>query len=355
MGTWRLILATMVVFQHLHPVLFGVIGTYAVFAFYMLSGFLITRVVNERYENGFDGLRRFSINRFLRLYPTYYLVLVLSALFVAFAPEIAFELNRALRLPQSVYGVLAQVSIFGLLMPQALVQFDPSSLYWARLVPVAWSLNMELIFYFFIAIAFGKSRLAATLWWLLGIGFFVWLFIVDNSRFTYFTLLGPSICFSSGAMIYFSGLHKRLTVTSGLVYLASTLFLLFCLAFGGNALLPKPFALSENAALLLSIPLSFFALVMILAADERSGRKTTWAKIDNYVADLSYPLFLSHWPVAVLVSAVIFRGEAAFGWPLLLVSLLASVALSVAIVELIEKPVQSLRAKLRQPRATRAG
>ena len=47
--------------------------------------------------------------------------------------------------------------------------------------------------------------------------------------------------------------------------------------------------------------------------------------------------------------------EVEFGWPLLLVSRLTSVALSVAIVELIEKPVQTLRARLRRPRASGVG
>lgn len=350
MGTWRLILAVLVVLQHLHPVLFGHMGTFAVFAFYSLSGFLITRVVNERYGNGLDGLRRFSLNRFLRLYPTYYAVLAISTLAVLLAPQIAQEINSALRLPQSAYGVISQLSIFGLLWPPALVQFDSGSLYWVRLVPTAWSLNMELIFYFLIAVAFGRSRLLTILWWALGIGLYFWLFKIDDGKFSYFTLIGPSICFSWGAMIYYSGVYKKVGRFSAIKYLASLAFLLYSAMFGTDIVFSNVKPLSPNAALLLSIPLSLVAMLMILSSSESPGNVTIWTKIDNYVADLSYPLFLCHWPVAVLVSALIFQDGAAFGWPLLIVSLAVSLVVSVAIVEMIEKPIQAVRAKFRKPK-----
>jgi peptidoglycan/LPS O-acetylase OafA/YrhL len=43
----------------------------AVFAFYTLSGYLMTRVLNERYGFTAAGTAAFALNRVLRLWPVY--------------------------------------------------------------------------------------------------------------------------------------------------------------------------------------------------------------------------------------------------------------------------------------------
>jgi len=61
-------------------------GTIAVFAFYTLSGYLITRVLNERYGFSTRGTVIFLLNRVLRLWPAYLAILGLTLIALLFLP-----------------------------------------------------------------------------------------------------------------------------------------------------------------------------------------------------------------------------------------------------------------------------
>lgn len=68
MGTLRFVLAMCVVFFHLTYPLTRHLGVLAVNFFYVVSGFLITFVLNESYRFQFGS---FAVNRYLRLFPAY--------------------------------------------------------------------------------------------------------------------------------------------------------------------------------------------------------------------------------------------------------------------------------------------
>ena len=88
MGLLRLILALAVVLEHSSQI-FGytlVGGRLAVQAFYIISGFYMSLILNEKYV-GRGSYKLFITNRFLRLYPIYWAVLtctVLSSVFIYF-------------------------------------------------------------------------------------------------------------------------------------------------------------------------------------------------------------------------------------------------------------------------------
>ncbi len=91
-GLFRFVLASLVVLYHFsnrHPV-----GWYAVYAFYALSGYLMTLVINKKYSLSIDGILSFEFNRILRIYPPYLVVLLSSIAlmrlpsFASFAPVI---------------------------------------------------------------------------------------------------------------------------------------------------------------------------------------------------------------------------------------------------------------------------
>src|ERR1700722_19729617 len=77
MGLLRTLLALSVVFDHAWPdgaVLVG--GQIAVQCFYIMSGFLISYILVER--RSYASTSAFYINRYLRLYPIYFVVAILS-------------------------------------------------------------------------------------------------------------------------------------------------------------------------------------------------------------------------------------------------------------------------------------
>ena len=71
-GSWRFFLAFLVVISHLWKDMIGGPAAYAVWGFYVLSGYLMTLVLNEKYGPSINGLKRYAYNRFLRIYPLYW-------------------------------------------------------------------------------------------------------------------------------------------------------------------------------------------------------------------------------------------------------------------------------------------
>lgn len=82
MGLLRFILAVTVILAHTGPImgLTFVGGQLAVQAFYIISGFYMTLILNEKYI-GASSYKLFITNRLLRLFPIYWTVLLLTILF----------------------------------------------------------------------------------------------------------------------------------------------------------------------------------------------------------------------------------------------------------------------------------
>ena len=56
------------------------IGEYAVFGFFALSGYLMTLIMQQNYGYTVRGIGGYALNRFLRIYPIYWVVCGLSIL-----------------------------------------------------------------------------------------------------------------------------------------------------------------------------------------------------------------------------------------------------------------------------------
>lgn len=83
MGLVRFLLATSVLIGHAFP-LFGVKfvgGMTAVESFFIISGFYMAFVLHEKYDRIKHPYRAFLTNRFLRLFPMYWVVLGIILIF----------------------------------------------------------------------------------------------------------------------------------------------------------------------------------------------------------------------------------------------------------------------------------
>jgi peptidoglycan/LPS O-acetylase OafA/YrhL len=69
LGSWRFFLALLVAFSHLWDGMIHGPAAYAVWGFFLISGFLMALVLQTRYSDGWGGLRDYAFNRFLRIYP----------------------------------------------------------------------------------------------------------------------------------------------------------------------------------------------------------------------------------------------------------------------------------------------
>jgi len=80
-GVYRTVLALAVAAAHLGGLPTG--AHYAVFGFFILSGYLMTLVLHQTYGYSKAGFLKYALNRALRIFPPYWAALILSALLVA--------------------------------------------------------------------------------------------------------------------------------------------------------------------------------------------------------------------------------------------------------------------------------
>ncbi|WP_258589477.1 acyltransferase family protein [Mesorhizobium sp. AR02] len=307
----RFLFALGVIAQHLNWPFNPNSGLISVFGFYTVSGYLITRVLDTTYR---ANILPFLVNRALRIYPAY-LVAMLFGLGIGLIMG-GTPLNPAIAIPDSFDAWIRQVGIFGLL-PLAGVGGYP-----IRLVPPAWSLNMELTWYLMMI---PLSRRVG-LWLAASICIAAALINRGDSGHVYYAYYGPSLCFALGAAVY----RFRLKLSKAHIIPAFSALLLLVVAadiYGASAWLL--YASSAATAYALS------------CADFRSSR---FAKADQRMGDLAYPMFLCHWHVAAL-----FGSQP--GWPLLLTSLPAIIGVSALMVVAIERPMETIR-KLVRPRGS---
>jgi len=309
-GTFRLMLALIVV--HSHFAGGGLDGPVAVFGFFCLSGYLMTKIVNESYSDGFAGYLRYLGNRALRIYPAYYAAVVFAAAVLLLWPAEARTAAGWYLFPRDW---LQTVSIIGL-QPRSPILLVP-----------AWSLHVEIIHFVLIGAIFGRSRLLTSLWFFCALAITA-VAILRGASFDwlYFTPYGSSVAFATGAMIH--QFRERLPAfTPNLAIAACCLLVVVGLRM--------PLEVARAGGLHASIAVAALSIAAL-----KNMPASRW---DSALGDLAYPVFLLHIPCRAALSGLLGRSEA---WVDVL-AVAATFVLSYLVVALVERPLSQIRAKLR--------
>lgn len=340
MGMIRVALALAVLFTHLPITPFKVMGGgTAVQCFFIVSGFYMALVLDGKYTSR----SLFYSNRLLRLLPSYYVVMLLSAaalfglgLSATATPELfaqAFaQPGTALLLGLQNLGLLGQELLFWFRLDATGLVFDPSgalpsetvTVAWqALLVPQAWSLSIELMFY---ALAPFLARLRTSQLVLLAAasialrlaGFFLPVdYGIWQGRF-----------FPAELFLFLLGMlgHRALpwaaAAAPALRYGALVLALALIAGLPQLGLPPEATRWLAYAGLALATPLAFSALRHSAA--------------DRWLGELSYPIYLGH--LLVVAAVLTYEPPQAF-W----VALLGTVGFALLLLLLVERPVDRWR------------
>ncbi|MEN9353137.1 MAG: hypothetical protein RL318_462 [Fibrobacterota bacterium] len=339
MGLIRFLLALSVLLEHAGPangfVMVG--GELAVQAFYVISGFYMAMILQDRYAG---RLRQFYRNRFLRLFPMYWTILGitigLSALLwlssggtragllgawlthggdLGVGPLLLLGFSIPfLFLQDAVLFMAAQVGT-GALLPVA--DFRAAALPLHPFLPIApsWSLSLELCFYL-LCPWIARLRIG----WIAGLaalslGLKGWLALkgldFDPWSYRFFpTSLGY---FLVGMLAWNLGRRFKLDLPKPVPVLAWGL-VLGLLVFWRIG--PEPRSLGFVAVLAISLPSLF-----------RLTKDWTW---DRWIGDLSFPLYLSHW----LVLAIALRAPVSLRIAL---AILVAIALQLTVGRWVER------------------
>lgn len=313
-GIYRTTLAMMVVFQHFYGWI--PLGGYAVFAFFCLSGFLMTLLVCEEYR-GRPG--DFLLNRFLRLYPAYWVTVALTAglILVKGLPPVLNEWHWGL--PTEGWEITLN----------ALYIIHGDTI---RLVPTAWAVTNELFLYVLIACGISLTPARSAVW--LAASIILAATQLHEEKF-YFSLSATSLAFATGACIYHavkSDLGERI-VSSAAFPLASMAALALVAFFLAAGVIPNKGMLSIYTMMLVLAPF----MILLYRYNPGSGLK----RADNAIGTLSYPIYLCQYtPLLVLggepphfwINAPWFR-PAIVGLTLLIAA---------AIAYLVDRPIERM-------------
>lgn len=299
--------------------------------FFVISGYLITNGIVKGIDSNKFTLSDFFLRRTRRLVPA--LLITITATFIAsffiLAPKDLASLSG------SVVYALAGISNIYFWMQSD--YFDNFS----SLKPLlhTWSLSVELQFYLvwpFYLIALCKStrnnyfRAAGILLFIILFSVLaIWFINVDSSGAFYLTPFRMHE-FAIGAVgVFISNVVKNKSLNSFFYFIGILLVLYSIFFFNVHSIVfPGVYALVPCVG----------TLLMII-----SGRKTEISfvlshRIPNYIGEISYSLYLVHWPVYVLCSYVfIFTPDLTqIVWMLIL-----TIVLSNVIYFCIEKPFRN--------------
>ena len=357
MGILRTILALAVVVYHSFTI-FGLRfcgGQIAVESFFMISGFYMALVLNEKYV-GVGSYRQFLWSRFYRIFPVYWIVLVAALVLSlvgyygfnhAYYLSRFFENKECLSLTTIGYFLLENILIIG----QDVLYFlrldtgcHPKLMYYVLsykhlgyqylLVPQAWSISLELLFYS-IAPFIVRKKIG---WQLVIIALSLGVKIIYATKFnlsldpwTYrffpfelgFFMLG-SIAYQ--CYIYFQ--NKRISSKIGYV-----LLILCIIGICGIDELEMDMSVKNSlfySLIFVSIPFIFLAF----------KNNTT----DRYIGELSFSLYISHHLIVSLFRGFFYSHHewmSYYGYVVVIITLIVAIIFQ----KLIIKPLEGMRLK----------
>lgn len=350
----RFFLAICVILWHADFFWIDFIGwSLAVEIFFIISGFYMALILSEKYK-GSASYEAFIKNRFLRIFPIYFVVffigLLFSFLWWIFIWNWGFLNNYFLyggNLTPSSWIILLFSNIFLFWQDWIrLFSFSPEvwdfSLFWYHIVqnistsvfqffPQSWTLAMELCFYI-IAPYVVRKNIIFLLYILIACIIFRWVafFLFSDINFTYF--------FPYQCIFFFAGIFSYKLYALGYIRswsqkywkigIFSLLFFLCCYDFFWYHII-----------------INWVIYIHVVLFTPYLFELTKQSAIDMKIWNLSYPLYIVHLFVLYLLLTL---NQKMFFFEMYIVTiftLLISIFFALLLVKYVDTPIQLLRTK----------
>lgn len=352
MGILRTILAIAVVVYHSYKI-FGLRmcgGQVAVESFYMISGFYMALILNEKYT-GEGSYKKFILSRFIRIFPVYWLVLaivvILSVILYLFMEQPLY-LGRyianynCLSMSTILFFVFENIVVLGqellyflkldeLCSPQLtyhVFSFNHTG-YQYLFVPQAWSISLEFVFYIIAPFLVTKAVRWQIALIILGIGakiFFANTYYLSFDPWTYRFFPFELPFFLAGSIAYrsFKSIEKRpIPKYFGTMLLVICILLIFI--YDNITIKDEVKSAVFYCICLISLPFIF--------------REYMHHKMDRYIGELSFSIYISHHVIVSLMRGYFFSKPELipyYGYSVVIASLLLAIVFQHTIISRIE-------------------
>jgi peptidoglycan/LPS O-acetylase OafA/YrhL len=345
LGILRFVLALMVLVQHfdsdiasdaIKRIIFPYApGNIAVLCFFILSGFIICEAYHYNYH---DRPFAYLKNRFVRIFPGYWAALLISILI----HWMLLQHYSHLRSPDH-HEISSRHFMLHNLIRNFLFIIPPVRLNFSAInysfIPYAWALQTEMMFYltlFIIGVSY--QYLKRYISWPQGywLSFAAFLGIAAGSAVQMHLLprqlaFGSYFAFGGSMFFYLSG--KR-----GALFVLIPAFIQMLWHFYSYD--TEDFAIiSANRPGQLALFIIILMLIVLLATI-----KIRSEKIDKWAGNFSYPLYLNHYVVIVVIVNIASQFTTSDLW----CGLISSLFLSCFIFWVVDKPLIKVRRAIRQ-------
>jgi peptidoglycan/LPS O-acetylase OafA/YrhL len=321
-------------------------GSHAVQIFYIISGFLIALILSGKYADTRQGNWIFYSNRAVKIYVPYLAILAVTTLVWLFIYSVTGNAGplAVFGSPMSagawLYAVTTNIFLIGMEWGSMLIERGsdlsfsafaiekpPNAIQYSVIIP-AWTLSLELMFYLIAPFILRRHFLVVAALALASYFLRFWAYqhgfrsIATEYRFFPFELS----LFLYGALSYrFYVFLKERDMFKPALSLSITL----ACAFTAIAL-PKYFRQHQH---------QMYAVVgILLPALFDFSTRYRW---DKWLGDLSYPLYLVHWPICVVVLAAL--SESGRGSFVASAVVAASIGSAIAINHVLVYPIDVWR------------
>lgn len=352
MGILRFILALSVLIAHCSPILgIELIGArVAVQAFYIVSGFYMAFILSEKYVGANNSFRLFISNRFLRIYPIYWVVLCLTILYSIVVFIFTKGNNYGFLSPYFTQSNSLSIgSILLLLFSNVVIFFQDAILFLSHsfatgttsfssaplserqtlsmffFIPQAWSVAIELCFYLVAPLLMKQRKTTILLILIVSLMVRYNLYYYQGLQYDPWTyrFFPTEIAFFILGIFSYSLYQKMKLLSINKNWLNAAFVILILCTF-----------LYSKIDFSLKIYCYFALMVIAIPATFLLTKKS---KIDRQIGELSYPIYLTHLFVLSSCNALKITNEENSGIIVLAFSLIISLLINLFISNKIER------------------
>lgn len=327
-------------------------GKIAVELFFIISGFYMALILNEKYDTS-DKTVVFYKNRFLKLFPIYWTILFLT---VSLFLVSYLVLNKSGVLEHIInnFNNLGFFSIYILFFNMFLIGedllmflgFNGDSIIFAKsfsdtnmpfhkfiIVPQSWTLSLEIMFY--LMAPFIARRSIKLLMSLFFISIFIkiglWNIGFINDPWSYRFILSELSFFFIGMImykVYKLDFYTKIIKNKNIFFLGFILFLASGYFYYDLKTILDFNGINTFKYIIYFLFILFLPLLFVQTKDN---------KIDRYIGELSYPVYIVH------IFVIMFVSKIANDTNLSLLAIIGSILFSIVLNKFIQEKVEKIR------------